>query len=189
MNLIIIRHGETDENRRGLVHGDPKGALNELGKKQAQEAAIKLKDEDVAAIYSSDYERCAETAKLLHVYHLNVPLRFTSDLREMGGGKMNRVRIPPKYALRGIKLLKFLHLKAPGGESWKELSNRVGRFLNQINEEYPNRTVILVTHGITMQAIRELVKGSKIGKFKLREVPNCTIWKMNMKNSISVQNK
>ena len=43
--IAIVRHGETDGNRRNVLHGlanGPENQLNEAGKKQASQLAIDL---------------------------------------------------------------------------------------------------------------------------------------------------
>jgi broad specificity phosphatase PhoE len=187
MDLIVIRHGETDYNSRGVVHGHSRGALSALGRQQARDLAVKLKDERVATIYSSSFQRCIETAELLSVYHKKVPLQLTPELQEMHGGMMNKVEVSLKNVIRGIRLLKLLHLKTPGGESWEELCARVENFLNEAYEKHQHDTIVLVTHGITMQAIRSLLEDKRGNKFKLQEVPNCMAWKMQMSKIINLK--
>jgi broad specificity phosphatase PhoE len=184
MDLIIIRHGETDENSRGVIHGHSGGTLSALGRKQAIDLAAKLKNEHISAMYSSDFQRCIETAELLHTYHQNILLQFTSELREMHGGTLNKMGFPPRLVVSGIQLLKLLHIKTPGGESWEELCARVGSFLNEVYKKHPHDTIVLITHGIAMQAMCSLLEDNRGRKFKLEEVPNCTAWKMKMKKSI-----
>jgi broad specificity phosphatase PhoE len=185
MDLIIIRHGATEDNSRGFVRNSAKATLSAQGKKQAESLAIKLKDEHIMAMYSSDFQRCIETAEVFHAYHQNVPLKFTSKIQEMrGGGTLDKMGLPPIVVVKGIQILKLLHTKTPGGESWEELCARVGNFLNAVFEEHSNDKIVLVTHGIAMQAMRSLLEDNRGRKFKLQEVPNCTVWEMKMKKSI-----
>ncbi len=186
MDLIIIRHGATEDNSRGFVRNSAIGTLSAQGKEQVKSLAVKLRDEHITAMYSSDFQRCIETAELLHVYHQNVPLKFTPKIREMrGGGTLDKMGLPPIVVVKGIQILKLLHTKTPGGESWEELCARVGSFLNAVYEEHPNDKIVLVTHGIAMQAMRSLLDDNRGKEFKLQEVPNCTVWEMKMKNSIT----
>ncbi len=184
MESILVRHGETEDNSRGVIHGHSGGTLSVLGRQQAKDLAVQLKDEPIAAIFSSDYPRCVETAESIHIYYENVPLQLTSELREMHGGTLNKMGFPPKLVVSGIQLLKLLHIKTPGGESWEELCARVGNSLNGAYEEYPHDTVVFVTHGIAMQALRSLLEDNRGRKFKLQEVPNCTVWRMDMNKKI-----
>lgn len=57
MNLILIRHGETQENVDGIVQGWLESYLNDIGMQQAQTVADNF-HESINAIYSSDLQRC-----------------------------------------------------------------------------------------------------------------------------------
>jgi broad specificity phosphatase PhoE len=177
MELIIIRHGETEENSRGVIHGHSKGKLSSRGQQQAKDLAVKLKGEQITAIYSSDYQRCIQTAEILHAKHKDIPLKFIPEIREIHGGSLNKVGFSPKLVIKGIQLMKLLHLKSPGGESWDELCARVGNFLNETYDKHKDETIVLVTHGIAMQAMRSLLEDNRGHRFQLQEVPNCTMWK------------
>ena len=45
MKLIIVRHGETEENKIGIIQGHLPGTLSVIGIEQAQKIALRLKDE------------------------------------------------------------------------------------------------------------------------------------------------
>ncbi len=80
MKLIITRHGETEENRTGIVQGHLPGQLSESGIEQAQKLALRLKGEKIDVIYSSDLDRASDTAKEIAKDHPSVPIRFVRDL-------------------------------------------------------------------------------------------------------------
>ena len=87
MKLIITRHGETEENKAGIIMGHLHGTLSENGKEQAKKVALRLKEEKIDAIYSSDLARSSDTAKEIAKYHPKTPLIFAKDLREKYLGK------------------------------------------------------------------------------------------------------
>ena len=187
MNLIIVRHGETEENRKGIIQGQTRGTLSAEGKRQVQKLAEELKDIHIDHIYSSDLERAVDTAKPISKFHLNSPLHFTNQLRELSSGKLSVLPLwfPPKLANRALWLAIKLNIKTPGGESWKGLKRRETLFLNYMYKKYPNDTILLVTHGITMRAIRSIIENvDKEVVYKNQDVPNCVIWKLKMNNSI-----
>ena len=62
MKLIIVRHGETIENQAKILQGHLPGTLSNKGIEQAKTIALNLKQEKIAAIYSSDLARAADTA-------------------------------------------------------------------------------------------------------------------------------
>ena len=47
MRLIITRHGETEENKAGIMQGHLPGVLSELGKEQAEKLAERFKNDKI----------------------------------------------------------------------------------------------------------------------------------------------
>ncbi|GBE19836.1 glucosyl-3-phosphoglycerate phosphatase [archaeon BMS3Abin17] len=71
MKLILVRHGETEENKRREIMGQKQGTLSSLGIEQAKKVAQRLKDEKIDYIFSSDLARASDTAKEIHKFHQN----------------------------------------------------------------------------------------------------------------------
>jgi len=82
MQVVLTRHGQTEENIAGILQGHLPGVLSDLGKEQAQKLARRLREESFAAIYSSDLERAADTAGFVAKFHPHTPLVFIPELRE-----------------------------------------------------------------------------------------------------------
>ena len=65
VNIILIRHGETDWNTEQVFRGRIDVALNQVGLSQAEAVGLSLKDRTIDALYSSPLKRAFETAKML----------------------------------------------------------------------------------------------------------------------------
>ncbi|KAF7311265.1 Phosphoglycerate mutase-like protein [Mycena kentingensis (nom. inval.)] len=65
--VYIIRHGETQENRTGVIQGQLDTELNALGEEQAREVARALREQGVRfdRAYSSDLRRAVKTAETI----------------------------------------------------------------------------------------------------------------------------
>ena len=55
MKVILVRHGETEENKKGIMQGHIPGKLSKLGIEQAKRLAFKLKDEKLSLHFSDFY--------------------------------------------------------------------------------------------------------------------------------------
>ena len=67
MELLFVRHGETDWNARGWIQGQTDTPLNDIGRAQADELACALKRERIkpCGLYTSPQRRAMETARIL----------------------------------------------------------------------------------------------------------------------------
>lgn len=146
MKLIIVRHGETEENITKTVQGHRHGKLTETGTIQAKKLALRLKDEKIDAIYSSDLGRCKQTAAEILRFH-NVPVRYTDELRERNLGVFEGRHRDVLHGAVEKSGLPRAHFKPEGGESFLDLKARVQIFLDRLIGLYKGKTVLLVTHG------------------------------------------
>ena len=64
LNLILVRHGETDWNHEQRIQGQLDIPLNKNGTKQARAVFSKLKKEPIDAIFSSDLTHTRQSIML-----------------------------------------------------------------------------------------------------------------------------
>ncbi len=161
MKIFAIRHGQTDWNVQGIMQGNTDIELNETGLAQAEEAAKTIGGHGIDLIISSPLKRALKTAETLNKV-LNCPIICDDALRERGFGDYEGMAISQ---IRGmVKMDPEYFDKTGSGEShgvepMSELCGRVGRLLDGIRVKYPDRTVLLVTHGGTMRAISSYFRG------------------------------
>ena len=84
--IVVVRHGETVANKQGVLQGHLDTPLNETGVIQAQAIAERLKNRSFDAIYSSDLQRAANTARAIVAHHSQVDIVYTEELREWNLG-------------------------------------------------------------------------------------------------------
>src|SRR5690554_2911082 len=80
LRLIMVRHGETDFNKKRLLQGKMDNPLNEAGIQQAYQTAKKLKSLNEALNYlgSSPLIRAKKTAEIIGEI-LDLPLSFLDE--------------------------------------------------------------------------------------------------------------
>jgi len=98
VNVYLVRHGETEENKLGIVQGQLNTQLNKTGRDQAQVLAQALKDVPFSHGFTSDLSRAADTARIVLQYHPSVELRETPALRERHLGSRQGKRSGTKYS-------------------------------------------------------------------------------------------
>jgi 2,3-bisphosphoglycerate-dependent phosphoglycerate mutase len=85
--IFLVRHGETAWNVEQRIQGHQDIALNDTGRWQAERLGLALAGEELAAIYSSDLLRAADTAAPL-AQRLGLPVQRDSGLRERAFGRL-----------------------------------------------------------------------------------------------------
>ena len=80
MRLIMVRHGETEENRDSITQGQTPGHLTKLGKSQAKKLGERLASDNFDIIYCSDLLRCKDTCAEISKHHPSVPVVYSTGV-------------------------------------------------------------------------------------------------------------
>ncbi len=145
MKLIIVRHGETIENREGIIQGHISGHLSKRGTVQAKKLAKRLKNEKIDAIYSSDLARAANTTKEILKFHKNIPVIYTKDLRERKYGDFEGKN---KKAIKWDENEKDEgYLESHGAEPLNDLYDRAKKIVDKIFHTHKKDCVLISGHG------------------------------------------
>ena len=153
--ILLVRHGQTDENVSGRISGQGSAPLNGRGQEQAKLAAQVLAPLNVSRLVSSPVVRALETATILDA-HLQLGIEEEPDLREVGygdweGQTFQAVRGGPAFQLA---LNDPINAVFPNGESLVSVQQRGVRVVESIRQGAPQDVVVLVSHG---DVIRMLV--------------------------------
>lgn len=155
MKLYLVRHAHTDYNERGLCNADPAVPvhLDALGRQQAAELAIALKDEPLEALYASELPRTQETAEAIAVYH-HLPLQIDARLNENKTGfEGQAVRLWYQAMEAHGDRWNYRHAE---GESLQEVRQRNAVFLGDLALQ-PWRAALVVTHAINVRMLQLLL--------------------------------
>lgn len=155
--IILIRHGETDWNTKGRWQGQEDVPLNQRGHQQAQQVARALSKTHIDAIYTSDLIRALDTAKPL-AQCTGLPIQLDSRFREIHQGEWQGLlisEIQGRYAdLFKRRTDNPLEVAPPGGETVRQVWERVRQALNEIVRKHPAHTVAIVSHGFVLATAR-----------------------------------
>lgn len=156
MRLFIVRHGETEENIKGIIIGHLQGELSEKGKVQAKELAESLSNEKIDIIYSSDLKRAKDTtveiAKLK-----NCEVVFTEDLREREYGE---IQGKTKSELGVEKSTSAMSLDFEGGETVQDIFDRAKNFLvSLVGKHGDDESILFSAHNGINKALLAVING------------------------------
>jgi len=142
--LLLIRHGENDLAKRGVLAGRLPGVhLNEAGRKQAQELAEALGRLPIKAVYSSPLERALETAEpLARALRIGIqrdPGLIESNVGRWEGKSVHRLALNKYWRIVQRSPSRAGH---PGGESFVQTQTRVVSALEAICAKHKARDLI-----------------------------------------------
>ncbi len=149
MRLILVRHGETIENQKGICQGQMEGTLSDNGIEQAKRVAEFLKSEKIDVIYSSDLKRALDTANEVVKQFPNSPFYQDKRIRERYFGSFQGKLFPENRKNLVIP---------PDAESDLALFQRVNEFYNEIIEKHFNHNVLIVSHGVTLRVMLAIIQ-------------------------------
>ena len=182
-SIYIIRHGQTDLNRKRVLQGRVDQPLNEEGIAQAQEAGERLRAQGVTfdRIISSPLKRAMDTA--LIIAGENVPQQTDERLLEMDYGPYEGadLKTPPPEIVKFFS--DFAHVPAPDGmEPLEHVVQRLGLFLEDLREEIAGgdealeETILISTHAIAMKGALEYLTPRSHGTYWGTHIRNCELY-------------
>jgi broad specificity phosphatase PhoE len=148
---------------------DPDVTLSELGRQQSAAVGTALAglavDERPDVVACSPYVRARETAELAcEAAGLVLPVGLDERLRDRELGVLDALtevgveaRYPEEQARRRWQG-KFYHRPA-GGESWADVLLRLRSWLADVDDGWPGRRILVVTHDVVIVLLRYLCEG------------------------------
>lgn len=155
--FTVIRHGETEWNVARRIQGHTDIELNDNGVLQAQKAAEELKNVKFDLAFSSDLLRAKRTAEIIALEH-DITVSTTKLLRERAFGSYEGQQ---SDVLKKIETLlqaldyqqRFEYKIADDIESDEEVAFRMTTFMRELAIFYPNKHILIATHGASMRCL------------------------------------
>lgn len=175
--VTLVRHGETSANVDGVWHGSTDTALSEAGQRQAERVAEHLARTraDASALYASPLTRARDTARPI-AERLGLSPRIEDDLREYDLGAWEGI----SYAALAREHRLFERMRADpdwrpgGGESARQVAERLSGRLATIAAEHPGERVIVVSHGGALTLGLGLLLDRELSAWR-RVMDNCAL--------------
>ncbi len=149
LELVIVRHGETDSNLKSIYHGWSDTELNEKGIYQANEAAEKLKGIKIDKIFSSPLKRAYKTAEIINRNH-ELKIQCSEKLKERNFGiweNLSYYEIQNKYpSEHKLWMDDWINYIIKDGESALEAYNRNRGFIHELKALKFDGRFLIVTH-------------------------------------------
>lgn len=155
LEVLLVRHGQTDWNRDRRVMGATPIGLNATGQAQIAALAARLRSVSIDAIHASPLRRTRESAALLGAGRDGLMITDTPAFAEIDygdwvGQPFSAVETTPAF-------LQYLHqpstLRIPGGERIVDTQRRAVAGIEQLCAQHPQGRVLVVSHADLIKAI------------------------------------
>jgi len=167
MRLILIRHGETEENANHIVSGIDESKLTKKGISQAKKAGEELKEKyKIDMIFCSPLKRCVDTLEnILCEYPFEGQIFMSKLIEERDFGEytgMEDVLINWDDINKINKINREMEV-----ESLPELEKRINLFLEDLKLEDENSTVLVVSHDWAIKMMVSKITGKDLDEIKV----------------------
>jgi len=154
---VFETHALSDDNERGVASGWNHSGLSERGRALAAELGDRRRDDGIVAVFASDLRRAVETVEIAFASSL-VPVYLDWRLRECNYGERNGA----PSADHGSTRRRFIDTPYPGGESWRQATNRVDGAIDDICARYDGARILVVGHVATRWALEQRTGGKSL---------------------------
>ena len=154
--IYFVRHCETTANRDRVIQGTLDYDVSEEGIHQLECLAGRFKDIHIDRVYTSPLTRTYKTALAIKG-NRDIEIVKMRDFIEFDFGRcqgMDHDRMQKRYPKLYFQLKnEFYKIKAPGGESFADLYERVWRATREVIEQERGKTVAVASHGGSIRAL------------------------------------
>lgn len=183
MEIMLVRHGESEGNAQGRMQGRLDYPLSALGREQAALAARFIAGTGLtfAAAYTSPLKRASQTAAIVAEHGVLPAAVVDEDLPEIGAGELEglneaeiRERFPPFMQRPLSETGSFAEY---GGESYDDVQARVSRVLARLEARHreANERVLLFGHGGFHYQLTKALLCEPIPRVCIVKFGNCTV--------------
>lgn len=164
---FFLRHGQNihQAEHPGIIYfwpdGNPPYFLTEQGKEESKKAGELLKKDKIDHLFSSDILRCRETAKIVAeiINHDTDKIIYDTRLRDLNWGAFRGKTKEEYWNFYNNDRMKAFDIAIPNGESWNQCKERVIKFFNEIEEQFQDKNILLVSHGDTLWLLEGYIRG------------------------------
>ncbi len=149
MTLILVRHGESEGNARGIITGSLDLDLTDRGREQARLVGARLASEPVRAIYASTLRRASRTGAAIAEHH-------AAEVEELGGldeycyGEAQGLTWPEIAEKYDLNTSDWGRGVVPGEEGHPTFRQRVADTMDELRARHREDVAVVACHGGTI---------------------------------------
>jgi broad specificity phosphatase PhoE len=189
MEIMLLRHGESEGNAAGRMQGRRDFPLSALGHEQAARAGEFLASlgHSFAAVYVSPLKRAVETASIVFGKGVLPEAQVDADLPEIGAGRLeglNESQIQEQYPeFMARSLTETGDFSSYGGEGYADVQARVQSVMARLEARHRSaqERVLLVGHGGFHYQLAKALLCEPVPRVCILKMGNCTVSLLRMR--------
>jgi probable phosphoglycerate mutase len=189
-HLLLIRHGQTDANRLGIVQGHSQWELNALGRRQAALVAERLGDfkPKIDVLVCSDLLRAQQTARPIAAALGDLPIHSDAAWRERCYGQFENLS-PEARQHRMTELGLCDNDIPPGAQTIEEYQRQVREAFLSVPKLFADaRCIAIVTHGGACKSVLAMLADGRLPAthkvaVDARYTPNCSVTHLTLRHA------
>ena len=174
MKVYLVRHGKTEYNEQGIVQGTLPVPLSKAGELKCRELREKIKDIKLDACISSPIFRAFQTAMILVGDRIEIEkndLLREREIKILEGRSKKDIEIDPEN-----------YGEKDGIEQNKHVFKRCEKFVKHLKENYKDKSVLIVSHGIVIQCLHIILHDEEYNDdLTSVEIGNCYFEEIDIK--------
>ncbi len=180
--LYIVRHGQTELNKLGIVQGRGMNTdLNDEGRKQAALFFDAYKDVAFDKIYISELKRTQQSIQ--QFIDLGIPYEKLEGLDEMAWGVLEGTESTPENRAAFLQVIREwvagnLDVSLQGGESPNQVKTRQEKAIATILSHPEEETVLICMHGRAMRLLLCWITGHPLTEMETYPHQNLILYKL-----------
>ncbi len=173
--IYIIRHGETEANKKGIFRGRLDIELSKRGKEQAEELKKYFKDIEIDYVLSSPLKRAYETSKIAFP-DKSIKIEKLLNNLDLGdwSGKEKALIKEREPELWSMWVNEPEKIQFPNGESLSDVYERLNTLKDKL-EKLEFNSIALVTHRSIIKVFFAVILGIKENYFWKFHIDNCSV--------------
>ncbi len=164
--IYLVRHGESTKNfpiqiESCTMKSASKYPLTEKGENDAKKEAEKFQN-FFDVIITSPFLRAKQTAQQFLKTSPNSNFREDINLKDLDVGIFDDKLLVDSDYYRNNELKNKPEEKFGGGENLFDVETRMRKVFDDAQKKYPNKNILLVSHGSPCEVLSDSVTGKKL---------------------------
>ncbi len=182
IEVVFETHSTTVDNEQGCATGWLGGQLSARGQEQARRLGQRRRDDAITAVFTSDLTRATQTAAIAFAGS-PIPVLHDWRLRECDYGQHTGTPAADLHASRRD----HLDQPYPGGESWRQATTRVSRFLADLPLRWSGQRVLVIGHVATRWGLEHWINGTPLETLAREDFTWQAGWEYQIRQAVTVQ--